>query len=144
MAVGSVHGARPSWSQLPTSAFGTGDGAVRVLDDEVRVSVADAGPLKVGFSVPAETRAIGAVLRVDGPAIESARAPGLEGGPGGGSVRDEPTVIVAGPISGGTVVELLTPPGHGHEPVPSRASAGGRRGTYALDDLEDYGAAIER
>ena len=63
---------------MSTSAFGTGDGAVRVLDDEVRVSVADAGPLKVGFSFPADTRAIEAVLRVEGPAIESVRAPGLQ------------------------------------------------------------------
>jgi len=63
---------------LGCSAFGTGDGPVRVLDYEVRGCLADTGPPMVGSSVPAETRCHRARRSASRDRPSSPRAPGLE------------------------------------------------------------------
>ena len=128
---------------LAASACGMGDGIVGPLDDEARVSEAAAGPLAVRLSVPTGSRAIGAVLWIDGPAIESVRAQGLEVVRAAQPSPTSRLVILAGPISGAAVVEILTPPGadatlYRVELLQVAVD------DYALDDPEDYGAAIER
>ena len=128
---------------LAASACGMGDGIVRPPDEEARVSAAAAGPLAVRFSVPAGSRAIGAVLRIDGPAIESVRALGLEVVRAAQPSPTSRLVIVAGPISGAAVVEILTPPGA--DATLYRVELLQVAGEdYALDDPEDYGAALGR
>ncbi|WP_420636162.1 Calx-beta domain-containing protein [Candidatus Palauibacter sp.] len=128
---------------LAASACGMGDGIVRPPDEEARVSEAAAGPLAVRFSVPAGSRAIGAVLRIDGPAIESVRAQGLEVVQAAQPSPTSRLVIVAGPISGAAVVEILTPPGA--DATLYRVELLQVAGEdYALDDPEDYRAALGR
>ena len=128
---------------LAASACGMGDGIVRPLDEEARVSEAAAGPISVRFSVPAGPRAIGAVLRIDGPEIESVRAQGLEVVQAAQPSPTSRLVIVAGPISGAAVVEILTPPGADRAlyRVELLQVAGD---DYALVDPEDYTVAIGR
>ena len=128
---------------LAASACGMGDGIVRPPDEEARVSAAAAGPLAVRFSVPAGSRAIGAVLRIDGPAIESVRALGLEVVRAAQPSPTSRLVIVAGPISGAAVVEILTPPGADRTlyRVELLQVAGD---DYALGDPEDYTVALGR
>ena len=61
-----------------TSAWGCGDGIVDPRGDVANASAVDPGPLHVRLTAPPQARDIGAMLVVEGPAIDSLQAPGLE------------------------------------------------------------------
>lgn len=67
----------------------------------------DPGYLKVELTLPPGARDIGALLTLEGPAIDSLKAPGLE------LYRSRATsptqVIVAGPLASGPVLECRVP-----------------------------------
>ena len=65
------------------AAWGCGDGIVAPHHDAARdgranASAVDPGPLRVRLTAPPQARDIGAMLVVEGPAIDSLQAPGLE------------------------------------------------------------------
>ena len=111
-------------------------------DDVVQPPVEpDPGPLTVWLTTPLGGSDTGAMLRVEGPGIESVHAPGLEVFQSGNSSSKQ--IIVSGVLSSGPVLELQ---------VPDRALRGQYRvellqvagDDYSLRDLSEYSTAIVR
>ena len=114
-------------------------------DDVVRAPGAEAGPgfLAVQLTVPSGARDIGAMFVVEGPGIDSVRAPGLEFFQSDASSSTGRQIIVSGALATGTVVEFQ---------VPDRGERARYRvrllqvagEDYALRNLSDYTAVITR
>ena len=148
---------RIAWSSSdPAVATVDADGWVRTLAaGQVRISVdvggfaaaqdysveLDPGFLRVELTLPPGARDIGALLSIEGPVIDSLRAPGLELYR---SRAASPTqIIVAGPLSSGPVLEFWVPHRgfRAQYPVQLLQVVGE---DYARKDLTGYAAAISR
>ncbi len=111
-------------------------------DDVVQPPVEpDPGPLTVWLTTPPDGSDTGAMLRVEGPGIESVHAPGLEVFQSGNYSSKQ--IIVSGVLSSGPVLELQ---------VPDRALWGQYRvellqvagDDYSLRDPSSYSTAVVR
>ena len=100
-------------------------------------------PLKVALTAPAAPRAASAMLRVDGPAIDSLWAPGLTFFASGASTPGGRRVVVAGDLSAGILLEIRVPAGNdaADYSVEVLEVAGE---DYALQDIEGYSASVRR
>ena len=118
------------------SVWGCGDGIVDPRNDAPRydganAAVVDPGPLHVRLTAPAQARDIGAMLVVEGPAIDSLQAPGLEMFETEESSSTRREVIIAGGLPDGPLLQVwVAPPGR-RGPVPREAAPGGGRGLRA-------------
>lgn len=104
---------------------------------------ADPGFLAVRLTVPAGARDVGAMLLVEGPAIDSVRAPGFEllqpGVPSSGDRR----MILSGALSTGTILEFQVPDRGEYTRYRVRLlQVAGE--DYTLRDLAGYTAAVSR
>lgn len=102
-----------------------------------------ARPLTVTLTAPAASPAASVMLWVEGPAIDSVRAPGLTlfaaGAPAPGGRR----LVVAGDLSAGPVLEIWVPAGS--DPAGYRAELLEVAGEdYSLQDLGRYSATVAR
>ena len=120
-----------------TLAWGCGDGIVAphhdaARDDRANASALDPGPLHVRLTAPPQARDIGAMLVVEGPAIDSLQAPGLEMFETDESSSTRREVVIAGalPPDAPRAAGLGAPPGR-PRPVPRQAAPGGGRGLRA-------------
>ena len=149
--------ARITWTTIdPAVATIDPDGWVRtVAPGQVRISVdvggfvraqdysveLDPGFLKVELTLPPDARDIGALLALEGPAIDSLRAPGLELYQSRASAPRQ--IIVAGPLSSECVLEFRVPHRrfHAQYRVQLLQVVGE---DYARRDLTGYAALISR
>ena len=99
--------------------------------------------LEVALTAPAASRAASAMLRVDGPAIDSLRAPGLTFFASGASTPGGRRVVVAGDLSAEILLEIWVPAGSdaADYSVEVLEVAGE---DYALQDIKGYSAAVRR
>ena len=113
-------------------------GFVRAQDYSVEL---DPGFLKVALTLPPDARNIGALLALEGPAIDSLRAPGLELYQSRASAPRQ--IIVAGPLSSESVLEFRVPHRrfHARYRVQLLQVVGE---DYARKDLTGYAAVISR
>ena len=134
-----------------TSAWGCGlgDGIAGPRDDaprdgQARAAVVDPGPLHVRLTAPAGARDIGAMLVLEGPAIDSLRAPGLELFERDASSPTRREVVIGGALSpDGPLLRVW---------VPHRGSRARYRvkllqvagEDFTLRDLTAYGTVISR
>ena len=114
-------------------------------DDVMQTTVAEADPgyLTVQLTAPAGARDMAAMLIVEGPGIESVRAPGFELFQSDPSSRARRQVIVSGALSTGSVMEFQVPDRRdlARYTVRLRQVAGK---DYTLRDLSRYTAVISR
>ena len=99
--------------------------------------------LTVALTAPPASRAASAMLRVDGPAIDSLRAPGLTIFTSGASTPGGRRVVVAGDLSAGILLEIRVPAGSdaADYSVEVLEVAGE---DYALQDIEGYSAKVRQ
>ena len=103
----------------------------------------DPGYLTVQLTAPSDTRDIGAMLVVEGPAIDSVRAPGFELFLSDASSSSRREIIVSGAISSGPVLEIHVPDLHDRDRYRVRLlEVAGE--DYTLMDLVPYSAVISR
>ncbi|MDE2877061.1 MAG: fibronectin type III domain-containing protein [Gemmatimonadota bacterium] len=97
--------------------------------------------LTVALTAPPPSRAASAMLRVDGPAIDSLRAPGLTIFTSGASSPGGRRVVVAGDLSAGILLEIRVPAGSdaADYSVEVLEVAGE---DYALQDVAGYSASV--
>ncbi len=131
------------------SAWGCGDGIVGPRADAPRhdgpiAAVVDAGPLHVRLTAPAGARDIGAMLVVEGPAIDSVQAPGLEIFETDDSSSTRREIVIAGALAPDAPVLRIWVPHRGDEARyrVSLLQVAGR--DFTLRDLTAYGTAISR
>ncbi|MXW18572.1 MAG: hypothetical protein F4123_04665 [Gemmatimonadetes bacterium] len=99
--------------------------------------------LEVALTAPAGSRAASAMLRVDGPAIDSLRAPGLTFFASGASTPRGRRVVVAGDLSAGILLEIWVPAGSDAADYGVKVlEVAGE--DYALQDIEGYSASVRR
>ena len=103
----------------------------------------DPGVLAVHLTVPSEARDIGAMLVVEGPGMDSVRAPGFELLQSDASSSTGRQVIVSGALSTGTILEFLVPDRGEHARYRVRLLQVAGEG-YTPRDVADYTAAISR
>ena len=99
--------------------------------------------LEVALTAPAVSHAASVMLRVDGPAIDSLRAPGLTLFASGASAPGGRRVVVAGDLSAETLLEIWVPAGsdaaeYGVEVLEVAGE------DYALRDIRGYSASVRR
>ena len=83
------------------------------------------------------------MLRVDGPAIDSLRAPGLTFFASGASTPRGRRVVVAGDLSAGILLEIWVPAGSDAADYGVKVlEVAGE--DYALQDIEGYSASVRR
>ena len=131
-----------------TSAWGCGlgDGIAWPRDDAPRdgpahAAVVDPGPLHVRLTAPAGARDIGAMLLVEGPAIDSLQAPGLELFERDASSPTRREVIIAGVLPpDGPVLRIWVPHRGDHARYRVRLLQVARE-DFTLGDPADYEAA---
>ena len=131
------------------SAWGCGDGIVgpradAPRHDGVSVAVVDPGPLHVRLTAPAGARDIGAMLVIEGPAIDSVQAPGLEIFETDASSSMRREVVIAGALPPDAAVLRVWVPHRGDQAryrVRLLQVAGD---DFSLRDLTAYGTAISR
>ncbi len=118
--------------------WGCTDGVVGAPGGE-----ADPGFLAVQLTVSSETRDIAAMLMVEGPGIDSVRAPGFELFQSDTHASTRRQVIISGALSTGTILEFRVPDRgeHARYRVRLLQVAGG---DYLPRDLSDYTAMISR
>ncbi len=130
------------------SVWGCGDGIVDPRNDAPRydganAAVVDPGPLHVRLTAPAQARDIGAMLIVEGPAIDSLQAPGLEMFETDESSSTRREVIIAGALPDAPVLRVWVP--HRGDEARYRVRLLQVAGEdFALRDLSVYGSVISR
>ena len=134
---------------ISASGCGLGDGIVGPRADAPRhdgvgAAVVDPGPLHVRLTAPPEARDIGAMLVIEGPAIDSLQAPGLEMFETGESSSTRREVIIAGALPpDGPLLRLWVP--HRGDQARYRIRLLQVAGEdFTLRDLTAYGTAISR
>ncbi len=114
-------------------------------DDVMQTTVAEADPgyLTVQLTVPAGARDMAAMLLVEGPGIDSVRAPGLELFQSARSSHARRQIIVSGALSTGPILEFQVPDRGdlARYTVRLRQVAGE---DYTLRDLSRYTVVISR
>ena len=131
------------------SAGGCGDGIVGPRADAPRhdgpvAAVVDPGPLHVRLTAPAGARDIGAMLVVEGPAIDSVQAPGLEIFETDESSSTRREVVIAGALPPDAPVLRVWVPHRGDEARYRVSLLQVAAEDFTLGDPEDYAAAIGR
>ena len=136
-----------------TSAWGCGpgDGIVAPHDDAARdgrtnAAVVDPGPLHVWLTAPPQARDIGAMLVVEGPAIDSLQAPGLELFERDASSPTRREVIIAGALpADGPLLRVWVPHRGDDARLLYRVRLLQVAGEdFTLRDLTVYGTVISR
>ena len=128
-----------------TSAWGCGDGIVDPRGGDVaNASVVDPGPLHVRLTAPAQARDIGAMLVIEGPAIDSLQAPGLKMFETDESSSTRREVVIAGALPpDGPVLRVWVPHRGDHARYRVRLlQVAGE--DFTLGDLSVYGSVISR
>ena len=131
------------------SVWGCGDGIVDPRNDAPRYDVANAaavdpGPLHVRLTAPAQARDIGAMLVVEGPAIDSLQAPGLEMFETDESSSTRREVVIAGALPpDGPVLRVWVPHRGDHARYRVRLLQVAAE-DFTLGDLSVYGSVISR
>ncbi len=142
---------RPALLVAVTSAWGCGlgDGGVAPHDDAARdgrtnAAVVDPGPLHVRLTAPPQARDIGAMFVVEGPAIDSLQAPGLELFERDASSPTRREVIIAGALpADGPLLRVWVP--HRGDDARYRVRLLQVAGEdFTLRDLTVYGTVISR
>ena len=132
-----------------TSAWGCGDGIVDPRNDAPRydganAAVVDPGPLHVRLTAPAQARDIGAMLVIEGPAIDSLQAPGLEMFETDESSSTRREVVIAGALPpDGPVLRVWVPHRGDHARYRVRLLQVAAE-DFTLGDLSVYGSVISR
>ena len=146
----SVKTPRSGWLRLAllvavTSAWGCGDGIVDPRGGDVaNAAVVDPGPLHVRLTAPAQARDVGAMLVIEGPAIDSLQAPGLEMFETEESSSTRREVIIAGALPpDGPVLRVWVPHRGDHARYRVRLLQVAAE-DFALRDLSVYGSVISR
>ena len=150
----SVKTPRSGWLRLAllvavTSVWGCGDGIVDPRNDAPRydvanASVVDPGPLHVRLTAPPQARDIGAMLVVEGPAIDSLQAPGLEMFETDESSSTRREVVIAGALPpDGPVLRVWVPHRGDHARYRVRLLQVAAE-DFTLGDLSVYGSVISR
>ena len=126
-----------------TSAWGCGDGIVDPRGGDVaNASAVDPGPLHVRLTAPAQARDIGAMLVVEGPAIDSLQAPGLEMFETDESSSTRREVVIAGALPpDGPVLRVWVPHRGDHARYRVRLLQVAAE-DFTLGDLSVYGSVI--
>ncbi len=130
-------------------AWGCGDGIVAPHHDAARdgranASALDPGPLHVRLTAPAQTRDIGAMLVIEGPAIDSLQAPGLEMFETDESSSTRREVVIAGALPpDGPVLRVWVPHRGDHARYRVRLLQVAAE-DFTLGDLSVYGSVISR
>ena len=131
------------------SVWGCGDGIVDPRNDAPRydvanASVVDPGPLHVRLTAPPQARDIGAMLVVEGPAIDSLQAPGLEMFETDESSSTRREVVIAGALPpDGPVLRVWVPHRGDHARYRVRLLQVAAE-DFTLGDLSVYGSVISR
>ena len=142
---------RPALLVAVTSAWGCGlgDGGVAphddaALDGRTNAAVVDPGPLHVRLTAPPQARDIGAMFVVEGPAIDSLQAPGLELFERDASSPTRREVIIAGALpADGPLLRVWVP--HRGDDARYRVRLLQVAGEdFTLRDLTVYGTVISR
>ena len=131
------------------SAWGCGDGIVgpradTPRHDAVGAAFADPGPLHVRLTAPAGARDIGAMLVIEGPAIDSVQAPGLEIFETDESSSTRREVVIAGALPPDAPVLRVWVPHRGDEARYRVSLLQVAAEDFTLGDPEDYAVAIGR
>ena len=128
-----------------TSAWGCGDGIVDPRGGDVaNASAVDPGPLHVRLTAPPQARDIGAMLVVEGPAIDSLQAPGLEMFETDESSSTRREVVIAGALPpDGPVLRVWVPHRGDHARYRVRLLQVAAE-DFTLGDLTVYGSVISR
>ena len=139
---------RSGWLRLAllvavTSAWGCGDGIVDPRSDVANASAVDPGPLHVRLTAPPQARDIGAMLVVEGPAIDSLQAPGLEMFETDESSSTRREVIIAGALPDGPLLQVWVPHRGDHARYRVRLLQVAAE-DFTLGDLSVYGSVISR
>ena len=150
----SVKTPRSGWLRLAllvavTSVWGCGDGIVDPRNDAPRYDVANAaavdpGPLHVRLTAPAQARDIGAMLVVEGPAIDSLQAPGLEMFETDASSSTRREVVIAGALPPDGPVLRVWVPHRGDEARYRVRLLQVAAEDFTLGDLSVYRSVISR
>ena len=130
------------------AASGCGDGIVDPRADAPRhdgakAAVVDPGSLHVRLTAPPQARDIGAMLVIEGPAIDWVQAPGLEMFETDESSSTRREVIIAGALPDGPVLRVWVPHRGDHARYRVRLLQVAAE-DFALGDPEDYTVAIGR
>ena len=131
------------------AAWGCGDGIVAPHHDAARdgranASALDPGPLHVRLTAPPQARDIGAMLVVEGPAIDSLQAPGLEMFETDESSSTRREVVIAGALPpDGPVLRVWVPHRGDHARYRVRLLQVAAE-DFTLGDLSVYGSVISR
>ena len=88
---------------------GIGDAIVGAQGDEGSTAAVDSGPLQVRLASPPQVRDIGAMLVIQGPAIDSLQAPGLELIETAESSSTRREVVITGAMSDGPILQVWVP-----------------------------------
>ena len=100
-------------------------------------------PLRIALAMPPASRDIGAMLRVEGAAIDSVRAPGRDLFESEAATSGGRQVVLAGRLSSGTILELWVPAGRDpadyHVELLEVAAE-----DYSLRDLAGYSVSVGR
>ncbi len=131
-----------------TLAWGCGDGIVdphydAARDGRANASALDPGPLHVRLTAPPQARDIGAMLVIEGPAIDSLQAPGLEMFETDGSSSTRREVIIAGALPDRPVLQVWVPHRGDHARYRVRLLQVAAE-DFTLGDLTVYGSLISR
>ena len=131
------------------SAWGCGDGIVGPRADAPRhdgvgAAVVDPGPLHVRLTAPAGARDIGAMLVIEGPAIDSVQAPGLEIFETDESSSMRREVVIAGALPPDAPVLRVWVPHRGDQARYRVSLLQVAAEDFTLGDPEDYAVAIGR
>ena len=130
------------------SVWGCGDGIVDPRNDAPRydganAAVVDPGPLHVRLTAPPQARDIGAMLVIEGPAIDSLQAPGLEMFETEESSSTRREVVIAGALPDAPVLRVWVPH-RGDEARYRVRLLQVAAEDFALRDLSVYGSVISR
>ena len=131
------------------SVWGCGDGIVDPRNDAPRydvanASVVDPGPLHVRLTAPPQARDIGAMLVVEGPAIDSLQAPGLEMFETDESSSTRREVVIAGALPPDGPVLRVWVPHRGDQARYRVRLLQVAAEDFTLRDLSVYGSVISR
>ncbi len=130
-------------------AWGCGDGIVAPHHDAARdgranASALDPGPLHVRLTAPPQARDIGAMLVVEGPAIDSLQAPGLEMFETNESSSTRREVVIAGALPPDAPVLRVWVPHRGDHARYRVRLLQVAAEDFTLGDLSVYGSVISR
>ena len=146
----SVKTPRSGWLRLAllvavTSVWGCGDGIVDPRGGDVANAAAvDPGPLHVRLTAPPQARDIGAMLVVEGPAIDSLQAPGLEMFETEESSSTRREVVIAGALPPDAPVLRVWVPHRGDHARYRVRLLQVAAEDFTLGDLSVYGSVISR